>query len=207
MKERVHRTTSGQRPWERNGLLKRVYLNESAATSTQPRSSFQAEAAAAWSAIKDTQDQTVLKSFSNKYRGTLFADLAARRILQLGGSSNNRAADIASFGLTAPKWKRVQGFDRLSRAETLRVLNGNTIVTPTMRRYFAANNKYENWRFGSSDGAGTWKVGQQGTLYMKPHCPAVMKYNPAFQKFQWQWQKPCEGTQTVRVVRGKHLTP
>ena len=207
VKERVHRTTSGQRPWERNGLLKRVYLNDAPSSSGNPRANAQSDAATAWSAIKTTTDQDVLRSFASRYRGTFFADLATRRIRKLSSSSNQPTAATDDFGLDTPKWKRVRGYDQLSRDEALRVLKGNTIVTPTMRRYFAPDNTYDNWQFGKSTGAGTWKVGQQGRLYMKPSCPAVMKYNPAFRKFQWQWQKPCEGALTIRVVRGKQLTP
>ena len=207
VKERVHRTTSGQRPWERNGLLKRVYLNDTPSSSSAPRASAQSDAATAWGSIKDSKDPDVLKSFAEKFRGTFFADLATRKLQKLSNSGNRSTATPDVFGLSTPKWKRVRGFDRLSRAEAIRVLKGNTIVTPTIRRYFASDNTYENWKFGASAGSGTWKIGQQGKLYMKPFCPAVMKYNPEFRKFQWQWQKPCEGTLTVRVVRGKHLTP
>ena len=52
VKERVHRSTNGQRPWERNGLLERVYLN---GTTSEAGGTGKSNASDVWAAIKNSK--------------------------------------------------------------------------------------------------------------------------------------------------------
>ena len=212
VKERVHQTTSGQRPWERNGLLKRVYLNGSA---PENNNSANANAAAAWEAVKNSKDPGILKAFAQRFGGTFFADLASRRMKQLNSGSSSTTGPLTNVALTAPKWQRAKGFQRVSRSETQQLLAGNTIASQSNKkwlRYFASDGTYSGMNHQGSKTSGTWRIGQNGIIYLKGsttepnYCPAAIKYNGETRSFQWSWQKNCNTDTPVIIAAGNRLT-
>ncbi|MEM9357771.1 MAG: caspase family protein [Pseudomonadota bacterium] len=212
VKERVHQTTSGQRPWERNGLLKRVYLNGSAPNNSSSDSS---DAAAAWQAVKNSKDPEVLKAFTKRFGGTFFADLASRKLKQLSFGSTQPVNQLKNITLTAPKWKRTAGFDRVSRAETQQLLGGTTVTSLSQDRwqwYFASNGTYSGKNSSGGATSGKWRIGQNGIIYLEGgrnqgvNCPVIIKHNSALLTYQWTTQRPCSATTPVKITLGNHTT-
>ena len=218
VKERVHRTTSGQRPWERNGLLKRVYLNSSA---TDSGTTGKSNASEAWAAVKNTKDPEILKAFARRFEGTFFADLAIRKVQQLSALTSNSTTTASIVTLTAPKWQRAKSIQRISRSETQLALSGNTVITQSdkkWQRYFAANGTYVGKSATGLPTSGKWRIGRSGIVYIdeKKHgnrtttnatCPSILKYNAPSKEFVWSWQRPCSGATKVQIKHGKHITP
>lgn len=212
VKEQVHRTTSGQRPWERNGLLKRVYLNGSAPDDGNSTGS---DAAAAWQAIKNSKDPDVLKAFTQRFGGTFFADLASRRLKQLTARDARPVSRLKNIALSAPKWKRTAGFDRVSRSETQQLLSGTTVTSLSQNKwqwYFASNGTYAGKNKAGGTTSGTWRVGQNGIIYLEGgkgepfYCPVIIKHNGALLTYQWTTQRPCSAITPVKITLGNHTT-
>ncbi len=78
VKEAVYRKTQVQVPWERNGLLQRVYLAGRHTRTKRPASID--PAAQEWQQIRTSQDEAKLQDFANRHKGTMFAELALGRI-------------------------------------------------------------------------------------------------------------------------------
>ena len=217
VKERVHRSTSGQRPWERNGLLKRVYLN---GATSETGGTGKSNASDAWAAIKNSKDPQILKAFAERFAGTFFADLATRKVQQLSTVAPKTTTTASLVTLTAPKWQRAKGIQRVSRSETELALSGNTVISQSNKkwqRYFAANGTYIGKSAAGVPTSGNWRIGQNGIVYIdeKKHgsqqptvyCPSAIKYEASAQEFRWSWQRPCSGDTKIKIKRGKHITP
>jgi len=85
----MRQTDHRQVPWEHSALTRRFYFDaggQPAASShvVQLRAS---EAAALWSAIKDTSSLALVDAFAARYSETVFAELARARAQQLRGGT------------------------------------------------------------------------------------------------------------------------
>ena len=79
VKEGVFSTTGRRQvPWERNGLLRRVYFagQQTALLAPSPQS----EAAQAWAAIKDAPTFEAVRSYIGRYPDSPFVDIARARL-------------------------------------------------------------------------------------------------------------------------------
>lgn len=85
VKEAVYRKTKAQVPWERNGLLNRVYLGGERAPSKPVIPAFSRKQAdlVFWSSVKDTGDPTLLRTYLERYPQGIYASLASRLIAKL----------------------------------------------------------------------------------------------------------------------------
>ncbi len=87
VKERVLQSANGQTPWERNGLVRRVYLagKEAAARSaispkpTPPTS----EPAIAWRVVEASKDCRIVRAFADQYARSVWAKFAETRLTAL----------------------------------------------------------------------------------------------------------------------------
>lgn len=84
----ISSTASRQVPWDQHALRQPIYLagkpNETnASSSSMPSNSVLNEIAQAWDATKDTASIAVLETFAQRYKSTIYADLATARIGEL----------------------------------------------------------------------------------------------------------------------------
>lgn len=217
VKERVYQATGSQVPWERNGLLRRIYLNGTPARAGTSSSGNNSEAAATWAAIRSSKDTETLRSFIARFKDTFFADLARQRLARLStASTSENATGDDDFRLTAPKWVGVRQYRRLSKNEAQARLSGYTLIyTNGSREFFEPNGKiHERTNFNGVSGGSSWRVGQTGRVYLRYKavrsggCSSYITHNPATGKFQVQWRENgCTEYAIDRFVRGKHLTP
>ena len=95
VKETVVSKVNGQVPWERNGLLRRIYLAGRDSGSSEPDRNNQltgkidrsASVAIAWNSIKETTNRGYLKRFIAKFPSSVFSEFAKERLRQLGSKS------------------------------------------------------------------------------------------------------------------------
>jgi formylglycine-generating enzyme required for sulfatase activity len=79
VKEGVYSATGRQQvPWERNGLLKRIYFAGAGAAKTDVQ-----EAAQAWNVVKDSRRVDEVEAFIRRYGDTFYGDLAKTRLKDL----------------------------------------------------------------------------------------------------------------------------
>ena len=214
VKERVHRVTGVQVPWERNGLLRRVYLNEGQNQRTPAGRSRASEAEAAWSAIKSSTDRAVLRAFITRYGETFYGDLALARLNKLLSGRSQPTGEGDDFRLTTPKWRNVREYRRLSRREATSRLSGYTMVfTDGSREYFAPSGDIvERTIFHAVTGGSKWTVGQTGRVYARYRairsgsCSGYLEFNPALGKYRIEWREArCVAYKLDRFVRGQNL--
>ncbi len=218
VKERVHRVTGVQVPWERNGLLRRVYLNESRDGSAPNATARAREAEAAWSLIRSGNDPAVLRAFATRYGDTFYGDLALARLNKLQSARSEPSAGRSDdFRLTTPKWQNVSDFRRLSRKEAISRLSDYTIVYANgVRDYFAPTGDIVE-RAGVNVEArnSKWVVGQTGRVYLRylgtdsrvGSCSGYLEFNPARGRFRIQWRNGvCSSLEISRFERGKQLS-
>ena len=198
-------------------MLKRVYLN---GATSETGGTGKSNASDAWAAIKNSKDPQILKAFAERFAGTFFADLATRKVQQLSTVAPKTTTTASLVTLTAPKWQRAKGIQRVSRSETELALSGNTVISQSNKkwqRYFAANGTYIGKSAAGVPTSGNWRIGQNGIVYIdeKKHgsqqptvyCPSTIKYDASAQEFRWSWQRPCSGDAKIQIKRGKHITP
>jgi hypothetical protein len=94
-------TGNRQVPWEHSALRARFYLHNAppaGATTTGPQPVF-SEAAQAWAVTKDSTSTAVLRTFSDRYPGTVYAELARARLKEMEDEATQRAtwSDPAPF--------------------------------------------------------------------------------------------------------------
>ncbi|GBF27657.1 hercynine oxygenase [bacterium MnTg02] len=87
VKESVFKETGVQVPWERNGLLSRVYLSgekhpQSAKPVAAPKPPL-SEAAREWELVKHSKSSAVLKAFKSKHKDPVYQALAEERLSTL----------------------------------------------------------------------------------------------------------------------------
>ena len=215
VKERVYQLTGNQVPWERNGLLKRIYLNSAKDPSGASPGENSSEAAASWAAIRSSNDPQTLKSFIARYKQSFFADLARQRLARLAAvPTRNDAGAQDDFRLTAPKWTGVNQFRRLTRSEAVARLSGYTMIyTNGGREYFDHSGKiHERTLFHSVDGGSTWRVGQTGRLYLRYKairsglCSGYVSFNPAINKYRIDWRETdCAAYVIARFAKGNEV--
>lgn len=198
VKERVYQLTGNQVPWERNGLLRRVYLNTAKIPSSAASRENSSEAAASWAAIRSSNDPQTLKSFIDRYKKSFFADLARQRLARLETAvTRNETSAQDDFRLSAPKWSGVKQFRRLTRAEATARLSGYTLIyTNGSREYFDFDGKiHERTVFHSVAGGSSWRVGQTGRIYLRYKairsglCSGYVSFNPAQNKYRIDWRE------------------
>ena len=103
VKEGVFAATSRQQvPWERNGLLRRVYFGGTALLKVAP--SGLGQAAAEWDALRTKTDIAELQDFAARHRGTYFADLAQARVADL----KKLVANSDSENVPARAWEKIK---------------------------------------------------------------------------------------------------
>ena len=95
-------TANRQVPWEHSALRARFFLHDvpqagGATSLTQPQLS---EAAQAWTVMKDTTSDAVLKAFIAKYDTTVFGELARARLKEL--KEGQRVSAPAELSKSAP---------------------------------------------------------------------------------------------------------
>ena len=199
VKERVYQSTGNQVPWERNGLLRRVYLNSAKVASGPSTGANSSEAAVSWAAIRSSNDLQTLRSFITRYKESFFADLARQRLARLNASATrNDTTGQDDFRLTAPKWKGVKQFRRLTRTETTQRLSGYTVIYTNGNREFFdfSGSIHERTLFHSVAGGSTWRVGQNGRIYLRYKairsglCSGYMSFNPATNRYRIDWREP-----------------
>jgi hypothetical protein len=90
VKEAVLAATGGaQQPWESNGIDRRVYLTglpkpiEPTKDPTPAQSPQISEAERTWPVVKDTTSIAVLEAFVERYKDTIYGELARARIGEL----------------------------------------------------------------------------------------------------------------------------
>jgi uncharacterized caspase-like protein len=79
-------TAHRQVPWERNGLLRRIYFGgelPAARPGAQPTQSQASEAERAWLLVKDTENMLALDAFTRRFGDTFYGDLAKARLADL----------------------------------------------------------------------------------------------------------------------------
>ena len=234
VKERVYRTTGAQVPWERNGLLKRVYLAGRPGTARPAARAPGVDAAqTAWNAIAASQDPEILNAFAQSYPTSFFAVLARKRLADLAApseatptSQNNAAVaeaekakvgDVArklasgKFILTGPKWAGTDGFQRVSNKEAEARLSGYTVVYANgSREYHAPDGKTKIWRKRrNAYSYGDWSVSATGTLSYRygrrQGCWGFILYNAATHEFRVDWRKTSCKYGFARFIEGEHL--
>ncbi len=191
VKEQVFRKTGTQVPWERNGLLQRIYLAGTARSETTTASPAPA-AERAWSALGETRDKAVLEAFIANYPKSFYAVLARRRLASLSptpkttpsspgtqptthSTTPDDGATIGNFAqrrpdgglvLTAPKWAGAKGFRRISKKEAEARLAGYTVVYGNgSREFHSPDGKTKIWRKRrNAYSYGNWSVSSTGRL-------------------------------------------
>jgi TPR repeat protein len=88
VKERVIKNANGQTPWERNGLVRRVYLAGKEAPARSAISSKPtppvSEPAIAWSVVETSKNCQIVRTFADQYPGSVWAKFAETRLSALG---------------------------------------------------------------------------------------------------------------------------
>lgn len=230
VKERVYRATGAQVPWERNGLLKRIYL---AGRTTAPQQRRTDGAEAAWSAIADSNDKAILEAYAQRYPDSFFAVLAKQRLAALAAPTQTAApsaadpngplAATAGIGdiarklpsgqlvLTAPKWSNAKGFVRVSQKEAEARLAGYTVVYGNgSREYHASDGTTKIWRKrNNAYSYGNWSVSATGRLSYRygrrEGCWGYILYNAATQQFRVDWRKAICKYGFARFLEGEQL--
>jgi uncharacterized caspase-like protein len=126
----VQKSTQGEQvPWSHSSFTRKVFLNGTAATAPTEKTdpvateksetqvavdNTQAEARAAWDAVKDSSSIAALETVANRYSGSIYAELAAARAKELREEAeaekkrkrDQAAKDAAKRKLEAEKAKR-----------------------------------------------------------------------------------------------------
>jgi hypothetical protein len=117
---RVHREI-GQDPWMTTSTLPEVYFAKVPvpAPSTTQTDASTSEAATAWAAIKDTNKVPVLEYFSERYKGTVYAELAQARAKEL---ARQQLANTPAKAVSAPDQSVAAGKPPPDHGELVRLL-------------------------------------------------------------------------------------
>ena len=193
VKEKVFRKTGSQVPWERNGLLRRIYMSGDNHATSSANLAPSNEAQQAWSVVAESEDKGVLEAYIARFKGSFFADLARRRLASLqgagktaslsgttgSGSTSDQVGAAAGAGssvfrreaggkiiLTAPKWRNAKGFRQVSKKEAEARLAGYTVVYGNgSREYHAPDGQTKIWRKRrNAYSYGKWSVNSAGRL-------------------------------------------
>jgi uncharacterized caspase-like protein len=116
VKEGVFTSTSRQQvPWERNGLLKRIYFGGEA-KATKPDAAALSEAAEAWTLVKDTTNVAALDAFTHRFGNTFYGDLAKARLADF-----TKKAEAAQQDADAAKKKSDEEVRAMAETERQRI--------------------------------------------------------------------------------------
>lgn len=90
-------TDQKQVPWEHSALTAKLYLSDAGARDPKVDNvgGGVADAASAWEAAKDSSSVHVLQRLKEKYKGTVFAELAQARLAELAARSGGSQVDTA----------------------------------------------------------------------------------------------------------------
>lgn len=112
VKERVVAKVRNQVPWERNGLVRRVYLaGERGQQSAQPVTPQppMSEAAIAWGLVAKSNNCVVVKAFQRQFAGTVWQAIASAKFEEMKCEQVASAAPLASSLSKMPESKSAGG--------------------------------------------------------------------------------------------------
>ncbi len=88
--EVIAETASRQIPWDQHALRQQIFLGGKQSVAAKEPQAVSNDAASAWGATKDTTSIAVLEALANRYRSTVYADLAEARIKELKGQGKGQ---------------------------------------------------------------------------------------------------------------------
>ncbi len=125
VKERVVAKVRNQVPWERNGLIRRIYLAGPSPTKKQvaplaPMS----QAAIAWSVVERSKSCGTIRAYANQFSGTIWETLAAARLTELRceetqPKQSNASLDAGSITPEKPEPEKTALATNPTREETV----------------------------------------------------------------------------------------
>ena len=130
----ISATASRQIPWDQHALRQSIFLAGRSVPTSPPAAENPApgdDGARAWAATKDTESVAVLKAFSERYRGSVYADLARARLEEL-----QRASKTAMSTTSVPRAQKpsvppppIGGAADCTERDEVRVCASSTLAT------------------------------------------------------------------------------